>query len=480
MKLRKYIKMLVCAALGIIVVPACESWLDVKPVDKALEEQVFSTEEGFKEVLNGIYIELNQPALYGGELMFNMIEILAQRYNLSNIGGYKNLLAYNYAEDEVKQKIDGIWKKAYSLIMNCNKLIENADKRTEVLSESNYKLIKGEALALRALLHFDLLRLFGPVYKTNPEGISICYNEKFAFSASNLLPASQVVEKVLNDLQAAGTLLEDDPIITQGTLASDAKVDDNSLRYRNLRMNYYAVQALQARVYLYAQQEQNALLTARKLVEVQEKWFPFVEYKAIKEPTNKNPDRVFSTELIFALQNRKRGDIYTNYFSHEKKDDIFAPADKYLSKLYDQNDWRYGPMWMLPPDGSTTFECFHKYEKTETAYGYSYLLPMLRVSEMFFIVAETTDDAAEAKACLNRVREHRGEPLFSDEDVIDPKEVVAQEYVKEFFGEGQLFFYYKRVNAPQIPVTAANGEPVEMDAAKYQLPVPDSEMDYRN
>lgn len=480
MKLIKYIRTVVCMVLLVLLVSACENWLDVKPVDKALEDQVYSTEEGFKEVLNGIYIELNQPSLYGGELMFNMVEILAQRYHLSSIGSYKNLLAYNYTENEVKQKIEGIWTKAYSLIMNCNKLIENADKRTGVLSESNYRLIKGEALALRTLLHFDLLRLFGPVYKANPEEISICYNEHFSFLASNLLPASQVVEKILKDLQTAEELLSDDPVITEGPLASDAGDGDNSLRYRNLRMNYYAVRALQARVYLYAQQGQQALTIARKLVNIEGKWFPFVQYKNIKEPTNKNPDRVFSTELLFALQNRKRGDIYTNYFSYEKKDEIFAPADKYISKLYDQNDWRYSPMWMLPPDGSTTFECFHKYEKTETVYDYSYLLPMLRISEMFFIVAETTDDPEEAKACLNRVREHRGQPLFQEKDKIDAREIIAQEYVKDFFGEGQLFFYYKRVNAPEIPVTASNGEPVRMDAAKYQLPVPDSEMDYRN
>lgn len=480
MKLIKYIEMVACVMLFLSLGMSCESWLDVKPVDKALEEQVYSTEEGFKETLNGIYIELNQPGLYGGQLMFNMVEVLAQRYHLSEIGGYKNLLTYNYTEDEVKQQIDGIWTKAYSLIMNCNKLIENADKRTGVLSESNYRLIKGEALALRALLHFDLLRLFGPVYKINPEGISICYNEQFSFDASNLLPASQVVGKIIQDLKAAETLLADDPIVTQGTLASDAKDGDNSLRYRNQRMNYYAVLALQARVYLYAQEDQKALITARKLVDVQEKWFPFVEYKDIKEPTNKNPDRVFSTELIFALHNRKRADIYTNYFSYEKKNEIFAPAERYLAKLYDQNDWRYEPMWMLPPDGSVTFECFHKYEKTENVSYISYLLPMIRISEMFFIVAETTDDPEEAKNCLNRVREHRGQPVFADEEVIDAREIVAQEYVKEFYGEGQLFFYYKRVNAPEIPVTASNGTPVQMDAAKYQFPVPDSEMDYRN
>ena len=39
------------------------------------------------------------------------------------------------------------------------------------------KMIIGEAMALRAFLHFDMLRLFGPVYKLHPEMESIPYNE---------------------------------------------------------------------------------------------------------------------------------------------------------------------------------------------------------------------------------------------------------------------------------------------------------------
>lgn len=481
MKLVKYIKTTVCIAVLLPWLSACESWLDVKPVDKVLEDQLYQTETGFKEALNGVYIELNQSSLYGGELMFHMIEILGQRYKISEVASDKNVVIYNYDDAEVEKRIDAIWKQAYALIMNCNLIIRNADAKKEIFTGENYNIIKGEALALRAMLHFDLLRLFGPVYKTNAGDISICYNDEFAYSASNLLPASEVIEKILQDLQAAETLLTNDPIITEGPLASNGVDNDNSLRYRNLRLNYYAVEALMARVYLYARQDQKALEMARKVVAVQEQWFPWVKFNNVMLESNKSRDFVFSTELIFALQNRKRGDIFTNYFTSDlDASKLLIPDENILKNIYsNDNDWRYTSMWQVPKDGKFTARCFHKYEQTEVLQAHTYLLPMIRVSEMFFIVAETTDDMDEARDILNRVRKNRGQIPFEENEQIDAKSVVADEYVREFFGEGQLFYYYKRMNAPTIP-SANGGAAIEMSAAEYCLPVPRSEMDYRD
>ena len=104
---------------------------------------------------------------------------------------------------------------------------------------------------------------------------------------------------------------------------------------------------------------------------------------------------------------------------------------------------------------------------------------MIRMSEMFFIVAETTDDMDEAREVLNRLRRNRGQIPFEENEQIDVKSVVAEEYIREFFGEGQLFYYYKRVNASSIPA-GNGGAAIAMDAAKYCLPVPRSETDYRN
>ena len=66
----------------VFVLSSCESWLDVKPNDRISEDATFATERGFEMALNGVYIELNDDALYGRNLSYEFVEILAQRYDI--------------------------------------------------------------------------------------------------------------------------------------------------------------------------------------------------------------------------------------------------------------------------------------------------------------------------------------------------------------------------------------------------------------
>ena len=50
MKVLKSIRT-VCVALLVVVMSSCDSWLDLKPIDKVLEDQLYETEEGFKQAL---------------------------------------------------------------------------------------------------------------------------------------------------------------------------------------------------------------------------------------------------------------------------------------------------------------------------------------------------------------------------------------------------------------------------------------------
>ena len=129
------------------------------------------------------------------------------------------------------------------------------------------------------MLHFDMLRLFGPVYSLNPDGTSIPYYADETLTPEALLPASQVVYKVLQDLMAARSALLNDPVITEGTLMSSAGTTvPILLRYRALRLNYYAVSALLARVNLYAGQKQDALTYAVEVIRASNNGiFPFVD-----------------------------------------------------------------------------------------------------------------------------------------------------------------------------------------------------------
>ena len=167
----------------VIACASCSKWLDVKPYDKISNDELFSTESGFIKHLNGIYIELNSDMLYGAALSVEMVEVMGGAYVIgtdkSVWGNYQDLKDYEYGTQYWRARLNETWNKAYSLILNCNLLLESLENTDVSFTGDNYKIIKGEALALRAMLHFDLLRLFGPVYSRFPEAASIPYYKKY-------------------------------------------------------------------------------------------------------------------------------------------------------------------------------------------------------------------------------------------------------------------------------------------------------------
>ena len=175
---------------------SCSKWLDVKPYDKISNDELFSTESGFIKHLNGIYIELNSDMLYGAALGVEMVEIMGGAYVLgtdkSVWGNYQDLSDGQYGTQYWRARMNEIWNKAYSLILNCNLLLESLETTKVPFTEDNYKIIKGEALALRAMLHFDLLRLFGPVYSRNPQAMAIPYYKEYTVRPNKLLSAEEI------------------------------------------------------------------------------------------------------------------------------------------------------------------------------------------------------------------------------------------------------------------------------------------------
>lgn len=462
----------------LFVLSACNSWLDVKPEDRVTDGQLYSSVDGFRTALNGIYVELNHRSLYGGELLVTGVEVLAQRYDFSgNTTDVSKVGTYNYMTDFAKEEFAAIWEKAYSLIANCNKLLEYAERNQEILTGENRTLIMGETYALRAFLHFDMLRLFGPVYAVNPEGISIPYNTRYSVSASSLLPANEVIEKVMTDLKEAEILLKEvDPIIEFGPRNEDSKDGLNHTTFRTQRMNYYAVKALQARVLLYAGEIKDAVIAAREVVEVQEKWFPFTKYSSVMGG-NENADRIFSSELLFALYHTGRNNIYLDYFSENVEPaKVYLPKknlDKFFSQEADK-DWRYSSIWLNAM--GRDYKCFHKYENVSGNSVLNYLIPLIRITEMYYIIAEGSTDEAEALAALNKVLYNRGLTELPNNEKLS--ETIREEYKREFWGEGQLFFYYKRLNVPAI-YSFSEGKDMDMDETTYVVPLPLSETDYR-
>ena len=297
-------------------------------------------------------------------------------------------------------------------------------------------------------------------------------------------------EKIQRDLDEAESLLADsDPVIEGEPMASLENDQDVYLRYRQLRMNYYAVLALKARVYLYAGEQAQALAAARKLLtdaKVDEH-FPAVDPNKLLANQD-NPDRVFSTEVLAGIYLKDRADIHSNYFSSEQAGNNYLhPRKNFVNtNLFaeETQDYRFQAWWRTASNESEGGYDFIKYEeiarpagKGDAEYFYAVFMSLIRLSEVYYIAAECEPVLADKYGWLNKIRERRGLgalTVISEEDFMKR---LRTEYLREFMGEGQIFFMYKRLYAA-IP-SDENGNDMNAYEAReeyYVLPLPSGEI----
>ena len=473
------------ASLALMVLTSCDAWLNVTPYDKMSQEELLSTEAGYMKLLNGVYIELNSDMLYGAALSVEMVEIMGGAYVIgtdnSVWGNYSDLASYKYETDYWRARLNETWNKAYSLILNCNLLLENIDKTDVKFSGDNYKVLKGEALALRAMLHFDMLRLFGPVYSQNPEAVAIPYYKKYSVTPNEILTASEVAVEITRDLNEARILLANDPVRTTGvSMSAPADGSSTFMYYRNLRLNYFAVTALLARTGLYFGDMEAAYDYSTEVIQAaSDGIFPFVE-KSLVTGSPDDPDRIFSSEVIFALSHSQRNKLFKGYYDPSRIPNyVFRMDNDLMSNIVfgggastggHQDDYRYKVNWVAT--GANRY--FYKYsDMVDSGNIRNTMIPMIRLGEMYLIAAESRSANIEAGlGYVNQLRSHRGVGNLSTLT----RDILQYEYIRELYGEGQLFFMYKRMFTSVLFSSIASRNPAP-GAGIFVLPLPSSETD---
>ena len=82
------------------------------------EEDLFSSESGFRDALTGIYALMGRVETYGGNSTMGFMDMLAQTYSKVDYD-YEDALKYNYKEEHVKGIVDTMWSSNYNAIANC-------------------------------------------------------------------------------------------------------------------------------------------------------------------------------------------------------------------------------------------------------------------------------------------------------------------------------------------------------------------------
>src|SRR5580765_4433647 len=103
-------------------------------------------------------------SMYGRDMTFGLLSVLGRSYDTTISPAIGNLYyqgaRYNFQDPSVNATFRVMWDSLYLCIANLNNLLDNVESRKNIFTGNNYNTIKGEALGLRAFLHFDLVRMF--------------------------------------------------------------------------------------------------------------------------------------------------------------------------------------------------------------------------------------------------------------------------------------------------------------------------------
>ncbi|HJF71991.1 MAG TPA: RagB/SusD family nutrient uptake outer membrane protein [Butyricimonas virosa] len=475
---------------------ACNDWLTVQPETVIVEEDMCTTDEGVKQLLSGMYYTMRtlySPAypLGGGD---GLAEGLACTWNPSG----ERLIALANRDytttNSVRYLLNNTFRDLYNVIAMANDFVKAAEQNKGKLTESVYNIGMGEALAIRAYCHLDLIRLWGPMPSRVDAGKNylpyVTVNDPNPYE---YISFERYMTLLLEDLDRAEEfLLASDPVVTNTFESTDqANVE---WRYRKSRINYYGVLGLQARARLWNGDTEGALSYARKVINAEnEDGTTKVRLMTLKEDGQEYQpgsniwllgDPSAYAEHLCGIKcddwNWEKGPwtgptgvqkvLYIEGVSGSET----AHRATEFRELFDNKttDFRYSRVWQVSviAGGVIVTANFQKYKgfyisSTNTC---QMNFPLIRLSEMYLIVMEKAplDEANAAWEKFSAAREVAYVPYTE----ADRQERVYKEWIREFLGEGQNFYTYKRLGKDRMYFNTQL-----ITENQYVLPIPEKE-----
>lgn len=462
----------------ILYLSSCNEWLNVRPNMEIDKDELYKTENGFKSALAGCYIKLKNQDLYGRSLTMTTIESLAQHWDYADNTTEYYLSNYDYENSSVEQSFARIYEKLYNIIVQLNEIIDYADKNKNIfLEEKIRQLIVGEAYAMRAFCHLDILRLWGPVptLVQKNDAIGLAYVTKVTKDKIERDTWSSYTQKLEKDfIQASELLAESDPIMKK-TFA-DASKSETLLpeyeMYRQFRFNYYGVEALKARFYLYIQMKPKALEAAMKVINAtatnKQPTITLTGHEDISSNKPVSPSEHLVSLSIFNMKS------YVDYL-FSGNNPIHKSLESISNDLFQNsvNDVRYLSLWteLTNSVSGTKYNVLRKYWQNPDASDKmvsitEQMVPLIRFSEVYLIAMECANiEEANILAKDYFYKKHIIYDEFTDDN--QRLSIILSEYNKELYAEGQLFFNYKRIYAQNIMWYN-----FEMNEINYTIPLP--------
>lgn len=446
---------IILSIVGLLACTSCKDFLDVAPTNQADASQSITSPRDAKVMLNGLYNAMTTSSFYGRNFILYGDAKGGDITIQSNGRGYDYMFAYNHSA--TSYSMSGFWSTGYNMIMLCNNIIEGCEA-CEDFASGEYDSYYGQALTIRAMIHYDLCRLYGKCYNDDKASYGVPIVQESLTADAQPLRASvdAVYQAVLADLDKAAGYLKDDT--------------DPEAGY----MNYYTNRAIKARACMDMENWSEALSLARSIIGCGE--------YALYDQSNwvSSWSKQGASESIFELAMCvNEGDLgatsciggqYVLGGGNGRNNQIFM-ASHYWLDLMDMtnvaNDVRWGIMDQdqvgedhpedFPESNGIRYGSCWKYFGSLDGTGdgkassSAVNVKLIRLSEMYFIAAEASlragnkGDAVNYLTAITSRRYVNTMPEITESNI--SVQMILDEKDKEFFGEGLRFWDLIRTNS---------------------------------
>jgi hypothetical protein len=397
--------------LGLAFSSCSEEWMnDIVPTDKQLDKDAFKQVKDGQNALNGVYSLMQSSSYYGADYL-TYGDLKAMDFKCVAVGK-RGESQYIYSET-ADASDSGMWTRPYTCLVAINNAIDNADKMIAKTDEDKAAKIEVIAnfYALRALCHFDLLKIFSKIPTTTGTPATdlgvVLANRLIAINETpQRATVQEVYDSIFSDLTEAEKL---------GNAHTEGYFSLN------------AVKALRARVHLYHGDKAEALALASEVINSNEySLTPAAAYANSWAATYANSETIMK---IVNTEEDNTGNEGIGYLMSKTGYNAIKVTDSFKA-LFADGDIRSS---IIDADGF-----LKKYPDNLTnAYR------IIRLSEMYMIAAECSLGTSAGMDFLNTVLEARGATQIATAAELTLDRVLLERR-KELAGEGHTFFDYMR------------------------------------
>lgn len=428
---------------------SCDDFLEVDlPTSQLNTPFVFENYTTANAAMVDVYAKIRDNGIISGNNMGLGASLGAYTDELDFFGPPSSSLNFFFSNTVLPTTatMETWWNNSFNNIYAANTVYKGVENVT-TLSQENKKQLKGEALFVRALIHFHLVNVFGEI----PYITSTDYRENQSVSK---LSTQAIYNLIIVDLEDAKLLLP-----------------ENNFGGTRVRPNKSVAAALLARVYLYNQNWPAAANEASYILN---------QTGVYALPTSiNNTFLIQSPSTIWQLmpQASGRNTLEGSTFIFLTGPPSSIALSNQLRNAFEANDQRK-VNWIkeVTNANGTWYHAFKYKQRTITATSQEYSV-VFRLAEQILIRAEARARQGEtlnAIEDLNKIRTQAGLPPTTAVTQDEILAAIFQERKVEFFSEfGHRFFDLKRQN--NLDVILNQTKP-GWNTHMKKLPIPQREL----